>query len=54
MASLPNTAEMEMHAQDAEMVSNTSLCAYDMYMMHLSHSFLSQYFEGGQLGYRTI
>lgn len=36
MASLPNTAEMEKHAQEAEMVSN-SLCAYDMHMIYLSH-----------------
>ena len=36
MASLPNTAEMEKHAQEAEMVSN-SLCSCDMYMVHLSH-----------------
>ena len=39
MASLPNTAEMEKHAQDAEMVSN-SLYAFNMYMMHLSHVIL--------------
>ena len=31
MASLPNTAEMEKHAQDAEMVSN-SICAYYMHI----------------------
>ena len=53
MASLPNTAEMEKHAQDAEMVSN-SLYAYDMYVIYLSHVFLFNFFAGGQLGYRTI
>ena len=36
MASLPNTAEMEKHAQDAEMVSN-SLYACDMHMIYISH-----------------
>jgi len=49
MASLPNTAEMEKHAQEAEMVSN-SLYAYDVHTIYLSHVFLFLQLKAANLG----